>query len=56
VALGAQGELPGINLDAHTRQEQHHKQTITRTNAPTPHSTTLKGGATTVRATCGQEK
>ena len=35
-----------------TRQEQHHKQiTTTRTNPPTPHSTPLKGGATTVRAT-----
>jgi len=32
-----------------TRQEHHHKQTTTRTNSPIPHSTTLKGGAATVR-------
>jgi len=35
-----------------TRQEQHHTQATTRTNPPTPHSTTLKGGTTTVRTTC----
>jgi len=34
-----------------TRQEQHHKQTNTRTNPPTPHSTTLKRGAPAVRTT-----